>query len=455
MQKIFLPHTNEFVDLDLLLSVCSELMQEWRGAPLSAATVPMPIYAANNALNTRLAMQPEYAYSFDVACRLISSQRNTKSASNDFFSNPANSAWFERTKDTIRNGIERSSGVRSRVSCVQFTQRCMDDWHAMPSSQRNAAQIRAQALLNADVEINGSGAECHILPVLQVEPAAPLNQVPQGTPHTFDDNANRSRAEMVNALVAEIQSAPFQPMYRRQPTMDAPVTGWDARLRAYYWPNQDIKYTTSCKQIDALTKTAETLARALQDHQGRWDANEEAQAVQLADAIFVWGGVRQARHTVTATNVRAVFLDALNDNPASKARMNSGWTKVAAFATAHLEHVDGGKPHVIWDSRVATALIGRLDRQLSAHTTARARALFPEIGTVPGRGGSRPRTFALQWPSGYQRWSTQVNGSALVREMRDRLNAQNDSFPRMPLPDGAVGNWTTRGVEMVLFMDGY
>lgn len=161
------------------------------------------------------------------------------------------------------------------------------------------------------------------------------------------------------------------------------------------------------------------------------------------------------RKTVTAKNVRAVFQDALDDNRASIALMNSGWTKVAAFATAHLEHVDGGKPHAIWDSRVATALIDRLDGQLSAQPAVHARTLFPDIGTVPGRGGSRPRTFALKWPSGYQRWSTQVNGSALVREMRDRLNAQNEQFPRMPLPDGTVGNWTTRGVEMVLFMDGY
>jgi hypothetical protein len=39
--------------------------------------------------------------------------------------------------------------------------------------------------------------------------------------------------------------------------------------------------------------------------------------------------------------------------------------------------------------------------------------------------------------------------------MRDVLNDPSRAYPKMPLPAGADGLWTTRGVEMVLFMDGY
>lgn len=45
--------------------------------------------------------------------------------------------------------------------------------------------------------------------------------------------------------------------------------------------------------------------------------------------------------------------------------MNSGWTKVAAMATAFLEGEPDRAPHVIWDSRVSTAIVWRLDRMLA------------------------------------------------------------------------------------------
>ena len=41
----------------------------------------------------------------------------------------------------------------------------------------------------------------------------------------------------------------------------------------------------------------------------------------------------------------------------------------------------------------------------------------------------------------------------MVREIRDVLN--DGAHECMPLPDGGEGRWTIRGVESVLFMDGY
>ena len=64
-------------------------------------------------------------------------------------------------------------------------------------------------------------------------------------------------------------------------------------------------------------------------------------------------------------------------------------TKVAAFATAGLEKIEDGRPQAIWDSRVATAVICRLERVVPANVDI--AQLFPGVGTVPGRGGTRPR----------------------------------------------------------------
>jgi hypothetical protein len=144
--------------------------------------------------------------------------------------------------------------------------------------------------------------------------------------------------------------------------------------------------------------------------------------------------------------------------------MNSGWTKVAAFASEiakmHEFAQEGAVPMAIWDSRVATSIIHRLDSLIPDGNNP--QQLFPELGTIPGRGGSRPRPLQLKWPIGWGSWRTQVHGSKLIESILVILNSASerdlqlgDPYPRMPLCTGGSGLWDTRGVEMVLFMDGY
>lgn len=257
-----------------------------------------------------------------------------------------------------------------------------------------------------------------------------------------------SRRDIVEAIVANIQEEEFEPKYRRKSLgTSKKVEGWDQRLLAYYWPKPTSGYEVTTQALTHLLAEGERLARALD--RGEWTEDEQTAAVKFANDVFIWGSVDQDPGTVTPVTVLAAFKSALDNEQASGALMNSGWTKVAAFASAHLENIEGGKPHVIWDSRVAASLITRL-----VNLDADAR-LFPHIGTVPGRGGTRPRDLKGKWRGGYQKWSCQIHGSALVREMRDVLNADPNRYPQMPLPGNASGKWTTRGVEMVLFMDGY
>lgn len=254
----------------------------------------------------------------------------------------------------------------------------------------------------------------------------------------------------VKSLVRGIQEEPYQPVYRKK-RFGAPVCGWDARLEAYFWPRPLFDYSHTCLAMQTIMAKAGALAESLVD-KGEWSEAEGIMAVELANAIFTWGDVPQKPATVTPSSVKSVFQAALANNAKARSYMNSGWTKVAAFATAHLEQDLQRHPQAIWDSRVATAIISRLDAQLEGEDVP--VTLFPGVGTVPGRGGTRPRKLAKRWPSGYRTWSGQIAGSALVRQIRDILNRDN-GYPKMPLPEGGVGPWTTRGVEMVLFMDGY
>ena len=135
--------------------------------------------------------------------------------------------------------------------------------------------------------------------------------------------------------------------------------------------------------------------------------------------------------------------------------MNSGWTKVAAFASAHREKIPNAVPQVIWDSRVATAVTSRLESLFREEGLVAVPACFSDIGRVNvGRGGTRPRALQLSWRNGYKSWAAQYSGSRLLAAIRNELNSNLKLYGKMPGTNGQ-GNWTARGVEMVLFMDGY
>ncbi|MEX2535044.1 MAG: hypothetical protein WD273_05530 [Trueperaceae bacterium] len=152
-----------------------------------------------------------------------------------------------------------------------------------------------------------------------------------------------------------------------------------------------------------------------------WSDREWCEALELAEKILRWGRVPQRNYD--ACTVEAVFQCALTGNLLDDARMNSGWTKVAAFATAHREDDNELYPHTIWDSRVSTSVVSRLDDLLAADGVDDPRELFPGVGIVPGRGGRRERLeLELRWPNVYRRWSGHFAGSALVKELRDLLN---------------------------------
>jgi hypothetical protein len=265
-------------------------------------------------------------------------------------------------------------------------------------------------------------------------------------------------ATWVNCFVDQVHAAPFQPMYRGKPHGPV-VRGWPARLGTYFWPNPATSAAAVTTTVSGIVARLQPLVTAASAGTA-WTPAEDALAVTLANEIFKWGRVPQDPATVTPQAIRDVILSATSKSRAGTPPMNSGWTKVAAFASDHLEGSTVTWPEVIWDSRVATSVISRLDRCLEAANLPAVPPALAGIGRVDtGRGGTRPRNCTLRWPDGYRSWPAQFAGSRFVALVRDKLNSNPAKYGTMPElgspSSGNGGKWTVRGVEMVLFMDGY
>jgi hypothetical protein len=443
-------------ELTLVLALWHELMSEWRTPDSDPFAARMPRGSVHESLSTYLKSarwpnitreQAQRACRFDVVLRLASGQIDTMHSTDAFFSRGDNGKWFKAVDMPGGRGI-------SLIRGVALTPQALDAWWGATDDERQQALDEARRLLESDIESKGI-----IVQLLPYQDPASMACLPSSPPSPSPAHAQLTRpprlaalagrTQYLETLVKELDEQPFQPMYRKQPHK-TPVTGWEARLKAYFWPAPCEGYRQSARGMQPIAEESRQLARAL-TVRGSWNEAEQRQAVALAYAIFAWGGVPQDPRTVTAESVRRVFQAALDNDDDANAHMNSGWTKVAAFATAHLEGAGAALPQTIWDSRVAAAITSRLDDLLPEGVAP--SHVFPGVGTVPGRGGTRPRTLSRPWPSGYRSWAGQVAGSQLVREIRDILN--RGGYPKMPLPEGGSGDWTTRGVEMVLFMDGY
>lgn len=259
---------------------------------------------------------------------------------------------------------------------------------------------------------------------------------------TVDEDAGSGAAYLPGNDAREALRLLVQQIQQEEP--------WDERLRNYVWKGRTFVETQ--RELADIIWQGSVLSRFI-ERDIAWTRQDEIQAVAWATRIFSWGGTRQ-KSPVSWQKVRHTLANAVSNRVEHRdAPMNSGYTKMASFGTAYLEDESGRTAQVINDSRVATALTWRLDSILQEHGWLPAN-LFPGLGKVEAaRGGTRPRPLAMDWPDAYQRWSGQFAATAAVLAMRDILN-QDNSFPRMPFGEQEMP-WTVRGVEAVLFMDGY
>jgi hypothetical protein len=354
-------------------------------------------------------------------------------------------AFFLMNPDVIR---KTKMGENSDSDGVRLTDQALDYWDSLTFLEQDMFTAYAEARIQADIESPSS--EPVIIDDAGVEVIGEDIYPPVVPEKGASDQA------FADALVAWIDEDPFTPMYQRHPVAEA-VSTWHDRLENFFWPKPRNGLMQVSHSADALMYRAEILARGIEDGVA-WSEEDKELAVKTTEEIFLQAGTPQKE--VTWENVYAVMKAAITKDSNSSAKMNSGWSLLASFATHWLNTQDGRTPMICWNSRVSTSIISRLDFLLVEAGYQSLEDRFPNLGIVQGWGGTRPRETSLHWPDGYRSWKTEVAASEFVNLMVDCLNKSKNSdgslkYAQMPIPTGGRAPWSMQGVQLVLFSDGY
>ena len=273
------------------------------------------------------------------------------------------------------------------------------------------------------------------------------------------------RKDILEQLVHRIQNDSFERRRRHGRNFYATgpkVYGWDNRIREYAYAKSRVSnFVDVFRWVTPITSELTTLR-----HRYVWagkmavvSAADDKLIRYYAEQICIWGGVKQSSYAAAWEVLRDSICEADHGSP-----MNSGWTKVASFATDGMH----GNEQTIWDSRVSTSIIWRIDQILHASgmPAAAAQRLINafDLGTIASISGTRPRPLHFKWRNGYSHWWAHFNGSSVVQEIVSILNNKANGYPRMPVPildknskylGESQQDWSVFGVGLVLFMDGW
>lgn len=255
-------------------------------------------------------------------------------------------------------------------------------------------------------------------------------------------------------LASKISKTPFTYKPKRGDNTTS-CTGWDQRLLGYRWKSKSNPF----HDWDFITKISDELSEYSQKITLRQTVTPTDIKNTISNTInlFKWGGVIRRHESPSITDINNVMLTAVSYDDSYNAPLDSAWTKLAALSTSWKEN-DELPPQIIFDSRVSVSILNNL-----AQISQTDKSIEPLIynlktnglGYVNGRGGNRANYVnVLQqkgWKSGYKKWKSQFIASRIANGIVHHLNKD---YPPMPTPNG-LSRWTTRGVEMVLFMDGY
>lgn len=302
------------------------------GAGLNPATDVMP--RRNVAQGLAAQLSAGHRFSLDVLCRMLvgPSYRNGMQATRPL---------LDANTDLLEHAV--ALGVHGApINGVRLTDYAREILARRVGISQHADEVEAR--IEADVELDVEGMEQMLAAALAELYEVLTTEAPRGVIAT--------RADLVERLVDWIDADIYQPRYRGR-SFGVSLCGWDQRLGHYFWPTPATGLQANQSLLAPLLATAARLSATA----GQWTGAEREQAVVFAEAVFKWGGVPQ--RPFTADTVESVFCSALKGARQNGAPMNSGWTKVAAFATAHLEDEAEKEPLIIWDSRVAHSLIRR------------------------------------------------------------------------------------------------
>lgn len=354
-------------------------------------------------------------------------------------------AFFLMNPDVIR---KTKLADEDEANGVRLTDQALDYWDSLTFLEQDMFTAYAEARIQADIESPSSD------PIIIDD--AGIEVIGEDIYPPVIPSKESSDEDFASAVVAWIDEDPFTPMYQRAAVADS-VSSWHDRLEAFFWPKPRNGLMQVSHSADALMYRAALLAKGIEDGLD-WNDEDKELAVKTAEEIFLQSGVPQKE--ATWQNIHAVIKAAINKDTNSNAKMNSGWSLIASFATHWLNRKEGRTPMVCWNSRVATSILSRLDFLMVEAGYTDLGNRFEYLGTIPGWGGTRPREMTLQWPEGYRSWKTQISASEFVDKMIHCLNTETKSdgslkYEQMPIPTGGRAPWTMQGVQLVLFSDGY
>ncbi|WMS88021.1 hypothetical protein [Pleionea litopenaei] len=399
----------------------------------------MPLH--NSAVPLHQLLNERCQFSVEVLSRLMVpwSFRDRQQVDPEFIRlNPAVLRFVECKTDVCDGFVE---GAR-------LTDQALDYWDSLTFNEQDLYLNFAEARIQADIE-TPSDQPC-ILDDAGVEIIGEDIYPPTIPSAESNDDA------FIRALVDWIDEDPHQPMYQRKAVGEA-VSGWHDRLLAYFWPKPRTGYLEYSFTESPLAYRVGLLVELLQ--QGKeWSFDDKVLAVKTAREVFMFAGLPQRQ--VTWENVQAVMRTVIELDSESTAKMNSGWSYLASMVASNCQPSPNSPTLISWNSRCSASVISRLDFLLVEAGIETLHDRFPNIGIVPGWGGTRPREYTLDWPSAYRSWPAMFAAGRLVETMVNYLNTAVDSdgkpkFASMPLAGGQTAPWTARGVQLVLFSDGY
>lgn len=249
--------------------------------------------------------------------------------------------------------------------------------------------------------------------------------------------------EPAEILIEYMARLPFQ-LYEKNEEKIFPSTaviGWTERLNHYRWPSLSEDWAANQSRLSAYG----LLLNGLDIH----DIQHSQNAKKLQDIFFqicFWSQINipESNPGILAREVQEVVYKLQAGEIPVGYRLNSSWSRLYALLLP--DHF------AIFDSRISAAILSILDPFMPVISRTPNWEKYSSLGSIPGRGGTRPRKYSWKWKNGYGSWKTQISANKIILDIQTRLNSEEQKSNKL---SGNNRTWTLREIEAVLFMQGY
>lgn len=249
--------------------------------------------------------------------------------------------------------------------------------------------------------------------------------------------------EPADIVIEYIARLPFQLYEKNMDTIfpGSPAIGWTERLKSYRWPSLGDGWETNNQKNTAFRLQLQEL-----DMENIQQAQNAKKLHDMFFQICFWNHLVMPENNpgILAREVQEVVYRLQENEIPVGFRINVAWNKLYALLLPD--------KFAMYDSRISTALLSILDPFMNVICKTLVWEKYNFLGSIPGRGGSRPRKFSWKWKNGYGNWKSQISANRLLLDIQTRLNSEEEKHK--PL-SGNHRHWTLREIEAVLFMHGY